>query len=125
MKATVITAILAHAATYARAAGSSSEDQTFRLDEVPNQSYEPADAPSEFIKIHAKYSSSLDDRIRKAIEINPALNSKFHSLVASAGQSSVAAYPAPFYDSEYVVPVKFGTPPQTVYLNLDTGSSDL
>ena len=35
------------------------------------------------------------------------------------------AYPPLFYDSEYVIPVKIGTPPQTIYLNLDTGSSDL
>lgn len=29
------------------------------------------------------------------------------------------------FDSQFVVPVKIGTPPQTTYLNLDTGSSDL
>ena len=49
-------------------------------------------------------------------------------VLTCAGPDStgtVVAYPAPSFDSEYVVPVEMGTPPQTIYLNLDTGSSDL
>ncbi|OHE91604.1 endothiapepsin [Colletotrichum orchidophilum] len=36
----------------------------------------------------------------------------------------VAAIPAEF-DSQYICPVQIGTPPQTIPLNFDTGSSDL
>ncbi len=45
-------------------------------------------------------------------------------VLGSTG-GSVIASPPYGYDYEYVCPVQLGTPPQTVFLDLDTGSGDL
>lgn len=38
---------------------------------------------------------------------------------------TVEAYPPMDYDYEFVSPIQIGTPPQTLYLDFDTGSADL
>lgn len=51
-----------------------------------------------------------------------------HQLIRTGteGETGTAvARPTEGYDSEYVLPVDIGTPPQTIPLNLDTGSADL
>jgi hypothetical protein len=98
----------------------------FALGEVENPQYRQMEASSALIRAHAKYGSQLPPGMKKAIQINPELHEKFKMYLALAGDAStVPAYNTPWYDSQYVVPVQIGTPPQTVYLNLDTGSSDL
>lgn len=42
-----------------------------------------------------------------------------------ANFGTVSAFPPQDIDIQYVVPVQIGTPEQTVFLNLDTGSGDL
>ena len=38
---------------------------------------------------------------------------------------TVPATSPPRYDTEYVIPMQIGTPPETLNVNLDTGSADL
>jgi hypothetical protein len=116
----------------------------FSLDQVANNAFKPIDGPSAMIRAHMKYAGKLPESLTKAIELNPSLNERFHmflpqsqsptpgtrhpltlSTAENKQSGSAVAYPAPWYDTEYVIPVKIGTPPQATYLNLDTGSSDL
>ena len=51
-----------------------------------------------------------------------------HQLTCTGteGETGTAvSRPTEGYDSEYVLQVDIGTPPQTIPLNLDTGSADL
>lgn len=55
------------------------------------------------------------------------MNGLYQQYLTLSGnmKGTASATPPRYYDSQYVVPVKIGTPPQTTYLNFDTGSSDL
>ncbi|KAH7329476.1 aspartic proteinase [Stachybotrys elegans] len=104
-----------------------SSASTFSLGQIQNDAFAPIDGPSAMIRAHMKYAGKLPDSLTNAIEINPTLNERFHMFLPQEEDKqtgSAVAYPAPWYDTEYVVPVKIGTPPQVTYLNLDTGSSD-
>jgi|SRR5688572_12388057 len=103
------------------------KENTFSLKQVKNGNFQGLDAPTAMIDAYAKYGKPIPKAMRKAMEINPDLSLKFKNRLATAGSvtASVPNYPAPFYDSQYVVPVQIGTPPQNIYLNLDTGSADL
>lgn len=106
---------------------SQQQENSFSLQQITNQKYHGVDGPTALINAYAKYGKPMPAAMRKAMQMNPELNQKFKNRMAVAGSvtGSVPAYPAPFYDSQYVVPVQLGSPPQTTYLNLDTGSADL
>lgn len=125
-------------------AESTPEGKKFSLTQIPNENYKGPDAPAAYIAALAKYSPSLPEHIKQVIRSNPELRRKFGALIA-AGKSSrsvmkdvkvpikrsgnqtgtAVATPPVGADSEYVLPVDIGTPPQTIPLNLDTGSADL
>lgn len=113
---------------------------SFSLGEVHNMDYQGGDAPMEILKAHTKFGNTLPPKLARAVERNPKMNARFkillgallnvktrHWLIKETGDitGTVVAYPPPFYDIQYVVPVFIGTPLQEVYLNLDTGSADL
>ncbi|KAF7559151.1 hypothetical protein G7046_g5003 [Stylonectria norvegica] len=100
--------------------------EKFSLAQIANANFSRLDAPLAMVRAHAKYGSELPTELKKALKVNPDLKAKLKlALGNGASTGSVPSYPAPYYDSQYVVPVKIGTPAQTFNLNVDTGSSDL
>ncbi|KKP00470.1 hypothetical protein THAR02_07415 [Trichoderma harzianum] len=127
---------LAYLANYASAAVAQSrseanesatpEGKTFSISQVYNEQYKGTNVPATYIAALAKYSPQLPEHIKHVIMANPDLHRRFGSLLDAGNQTGTAvATPSPGADSEYVIPIKIGTPPQTVPINLDTGSSDL
>ncbi|KAK4231613.1 aspartic peptidase domain-containing protein [Podospora fimiseda] len=87
---------------------------------------------------YSKFSIPHPPNLKKALLLNPnrpvfrvpisPSNSKpfYPSSKRSLNKTgSVLAVPPNGFDQEYISPIKIGTPPQTVFLALDTGSSDL
>ncbi|PHH66144.1 hypothetical protein CDD81_207 [Ophiocordyceps australis] len=103
-------------------------NKAFTLEQITNTGYKGHDALAAFLKAHMKYGKGLPTELQRALDSNKGLKQKYQSLLLQKDgpqKGTAQALPAAMYDSEYVVPVQIGTPPQTVPLNLDTGSSDL
>lgn len=101
---------------------------TFKINQVPNQAYTGRrKGPLAIAKAYSKFGVSYPDELVTVLEklVKEELkvsNSTGNSTKAPQGE--VAAIPEAF-DSEYLCPVQIGTPPQTLNLDFDTGSSDL
>lgn len=88
--------------------------------------------PKSVAKAYQKFGVPIPDDlaqclkdILRAMGISPgAYGAAGYNDTADSGKGEVSAVPEMF-DVEYLVPVQIGTPPQTLNLNLDTGSSDL
>lgn len=109
-------------------AAQSSGDKQFKLTQTPNKKFKGPNPLAELIHLHGKYGAPLPDILKSLIKTTPALNSVFSALLNQGSgdkTGSTVAYNSEDYDSEYFVDVEIGTPPQTLPLNLDTGSSDL
>ncbi|KAL6909144.1 aspartic peptidase domain-containing protein [Trichoderma evansii] len=103
-----------------------SQGKEFSIRQIKNERWKGSNAPAAYIAALAKYSPTIPNHIKHAIKVNPGLRRKFGGLLDAGNQTGTGvATPAPGADSEYVIPVQIGTPPQTLPLNLDTGSSDL
>ncbi|PHH75949.1 hypothetical protein CDD82_4212 [Ophiocordyceps australis] len=137
MKAVLLSlalASLAESAALSTAPSSPSDNQqpgnkAFTLEQITNSGYKGHDALAAFLKAYMKYGKGLPADLQRALDSNKVLKQKYQSLLLQKTdgpqKGTAQALPAAMYDSEYVVPVQVGTPPQTIPLNLDTGSSDL
>ncbi|KAI0198393.1 eukaryotic aspartyl protease [Astrocystis sublimbata] len=105
---------------------------TFKVNQVPNQKYSGAikgRGAMAMARAYTKYGEPVpDDLLAYIYQLLEDLG-----LIEKPGegndtdaspQGEVAATPQMF-DSEYLSPVQIGTPPQTLNLDFDTGSSDL
>ncbi|PMB70010.1 hypothetical protein BM221_004658 [Beauveria bassiana] len=132
MKTTAFVALLSlaatgHSATQWTAASKfhGADDQTFSLQQIHNEKFKGVNPTDALLRVYARYAKFIPDQVKAIIEAQPALKARYQSLDAEDPSMVFAeALPAPA-DSEYVLPVGLGTPPQILPLNLDTGSSDL
>ncbi|KGQ12868.1 Podosporapepsin [Beauveria bassiana D1-5] len=131
MKTTAFVAVLSlaatgHSATQWTAASKlhGADDRTFSLQQIHNENFKGVNPTDALLRVYARYAKFIPDQVKAIIEAQPALKARYQSLDAEDPSMVFAeALPAPA-DSEYVLPVGLGTPPQILPLNLDTGSSD-
>ncbi|KAI1178586.1 secreted aspartic proteinase precursor [Nemania sp. FL0916] len=90
---------------------------SFSLPQVINHFFRPH-GPTQLAKTLAKYGVALPDGLARTV-------AKFDaSRLAARDSGSVETTPEQ-YDIQYLTPVQIGSPPQTLHLDLDSGSSDL
>ncbi|KAK3341431.1 aspartic peptidase domain-containing protein [Lasiosphaeria hispida] len=113
---------------------------TFRVPQVRNLQYSQiGKGPRALAKVYQKYGKPMPKTLVKVLEdisikMSGGLKPHFKNFggngtvasndTATTGQGEVSATPQ-LFDVEYLAPVQIGTPPQTLMLNFDTGSSDL
>ncbi len=97
----------------------------YSLQQVRNEHFKGIDVTAALVKAHMRFGTELPAFLKKVVDLDPILKSKFAALASAGDKASVVAVSPESFDSEYVIPVELGTPPQTLPLNLDTGSSDL
>ncbi|KAG5806825.1 hypothetical protein H9Q74_009309 [Fusarium xylarioides] len=90
---------------------------TFSVPQVGNPNYigYATSGPAALARAYAKYGKALPDYVHKAVE---------HAKAAFNDEGSVINEPQ-VYDSAYLCEVSLGSPPQSLFLDFDTGSSDL
>lgn len=103
---------LVAASSLAAAAPAASNGGTFAVPAQYNANARLS-GPAALAKIYTKYGKSLPH------DLSQALLFEQQKVTGSAG-----AHPQD-NDQYYTTPVEFGTPAQTIYMDLDTGSSDL
>ncbi|KAI1138214.1 eukaryotic aspartyl protease [Hypoxylon sp. FL0543] len=105
---------------------------TFKIHQVPNKKYygqRKGRGAMAIARAYSKYGASVSDDLLATIEeileeLGLLGNTGAGNNTTDDPQGEVAATPQMF-DTEYLCPVEIGTPPQTLNLDFDTGSSDL
>ena len=97
---------------------SSSVGRTFSVEQVRNTAFKRRYGPLALAKAYIKYGAEVPSDVQGAVE----------RIINELGlekrvTGTVAAVPVE-YDTEYLCPVEIGTPPQTLNIDFDTGSSD-
>ncbi|KAG6188518.1 hypothetical protein E4U22_000498 [Claviceps purpurea] len=104
---------------------SESGGKEFTLTQVKNEGFTGRDGPMAFMRAHMKYTQKLPDFVLEAVNSSSELGMKYAAFSQVGKQmGSVAAHPTHGADSEYAVMVRIGSPPQSIPMNLDTGSAD-
>ncbi|ROV99141.1 hypothetical protein VMCG_06684 [Cytospora schulzeri] len=96
----------------------------FSVQQVKNENYVKKPGYLALLDIYAKYSAPLPKSLKIAMKTH-GLPSRRKRQQASGQMGTTEAVPPQGYDYEFICPVDIGTPPQTMYLNFDSGSSDL
>ncbi|KAK7703042.1 hypothetical protein SLS64_009313 [Diaporthe eres] len=91
---------------------------TFSIQQTRNAHYKGKSGLEAMVDVYKKYGVELTPQLKKAVQINA-------HFAESRRRQTVEAIPPQGLDYEWVSPVQIGTPPQTMYLNFDSGSSDL
>ncbi|KAL7620641.1 hypothetical protein AAE478_009636 [Parahypoxylon ruwenzoriense] len=105
---------------------------TFKIKQVPNNKFrglQKGRGSMAIARAYSKYGAVIPEDLLAIIqqileELGLLNNGGAGNNTADAPQGEVGAIPQMF-DSEYLSPVEIGTPPQTLNLDFDTGSSDL
>ncbi|KAI2616076.1 eukaryotic aspartyl protease [Hypoxylon sp. NC1633] len=105
---------------------------TFKINQVPNKKFygqHKGRGSMAIARAYSKYGLAIPDDLLSTIEqileeLGLLGNNGAGNNTTDDPQGEVAATPQMF-DSEYLAPVQIGTPPQTLNLDFDTGSSDL
>ncbi|KAI0003898.1 aspartic peptidase domain-containing protein [Xylariaceae sp. FL0662B] len=99
---------------------------TMSVPQVRNPNFRPH-GPAQMARTYIKYGAPLPDGLAKilaAFGIGLDLDLDLDILKRQNGTGSAAATPEE-NDIQYLTPVTIGTPPQTLNLDFDSGSSDL
>ncbi|RYC60321.1 hypothetical protein CHU98_g5884 [Xylaria longipes] len=91
--------------------------RTFSVPQVANPNFKPH-GPTQLARTLAKYGAPLSDHLARAVADLDA-----DRLIARESGGSMASPLA--YDHAYISTVEIGTPPQSLNLAIDSGSSDL
>ncbi|EFQ33654.1 eukaryotic aspartyl protease [Colletotrichum graminicola] len=108
---------LALASTAAALPAATQQESNFSVEQVPNTRYVRS-GPLALAKAYRKYKIPLPQDLASAV------SNITNARLGQRDTGSETANPEPS-DSEYLCPVKIGTPAQTLNLDFDTGSSDL
>lgn len=92
--------------------------RSFSVSQVAHPNFRPH-GPTQLAKTLAKYGASLPDGLAHTVA-----NYDASRRLAARNSGSVKTTPEQ-YDVQYLTPVQIGTPPQTLNLDFDSGSSDL
>lgn len=118
-------ASLAVAGNFAAALPAAGQSQTFTVNAVHNKHFKP-NGPLALAKAYNKYNVPLPNDLASVItRIEKSLGLEKRQGNGNGTGSDPAKPPPGEGDLEYLAEVDIGTPPQKLFLDFDTGSSDL